>query len=182
MRMSSVNSGWKLVPTTFPCLTATTSPASSFAFSSPDLVLRGMVASTSAAFSGVGTPPVVSPELCASLLLPLLLLSSVSTIGALMNTPGKVCGAPESPVDSRNGNSTSNMKLCACRPKWLRWTRTSRPPMSSWPPFLVAVASSESRTSPAQVPQVGRRSILCFRVSALRSDPSRLWHDQGIRT
>lgn len=59
------------------------------------------------------------------------------------------------------------MKLSTWRPKWFRWTRTERPPMRAWPPFLVeeALASSARRMAPAQVPQVGFRFCLrCVRT------------------
>jgi hypothetical protein len=44
----------------------------------------------------------------------------------------------------------------------LRLTRTSRPPISSWPPFFVLFADSASKINPAQVPHVGFLSTLVY--------------------
>lgn len=72
-----------------------------------------------------------------------------------MNTAGK--GGASWP---KNGRSNGPWKLSVCRPKWFRFTRTSRPPISSCPPFFVLLADSASKMSPAHVPHVGLRSTL----------------------
>jgi hypothetical protein len=92
-----------------------------------------------------------------------------STTGARMNTLLNFSTAVllSSPLVScaivlRNGRSSSASKDSTCRPKWLRLTRTSKPPMSSCPPFFVRFADSERRISPAQVPHVGFRLTLDY--------------------
>lgn len=181
IRTSSVSSGWKLVPMALPCRTATilfTSPpcTSDVISSGPPLTLFVLSGSTPRISTVLVTDRVASP--CSS-------LSSdgddeddnnCSTMGARMKTPGNgaaatVESAPERRATdwAKKGNEMSATKLSTWRPKWFRWTRTSSPPMSSWPPFLVALACSARRMSPAQVPQVGLREDLEgeFRQSTL---------------
>ena len=141
IRASLVNSGWKLVPKMLPCRTAIMSPASSFVFAceSPDFILLTLPGSLARTSTGD--------------LRSLLLDRTSSTTGARMNTPEN---GTRSDSDWRKGRSRSDSKLSIWRPKWFRWTRTLSPPMSSWPPFFVAFASSERRMRPAHVPHVGR--------------------------
>lgn len=168
---SPVSSGWKLVPKTFPCRTAMISPASlsaSILFPSPaSLAARpGRLANTSTwlsiaacaawSFACLEGATMVSSRFCSPIWTPPCPGRILSTTGARMKTAGKeLCS-----TDSKNCKSNDAWKLSTCRPKWFRFTRTSRPPISSWPPFLVRLADSASRMRPAQVPQVGLRWTL----------------------
>lgn len=172
---SSVSSGWKLVPNTFPCLTAMISPAPS---SNPvpatgslsvrprpgrvAMISTGRRTSSSAnlprgSLEGAMTVPSNAPSPDCS---PRTTGSSFSTTGARMNTPLK--GATISPLSLalRNGRAKSASKLSVWRPKWFRFTLTSRPPTRSCPPFLVRLADSASKIKPAHVPHVGFRRTL----------------------
>lgn len=168
---SSVNSGWKLVPKTLPCLTATISPESFSASMSTPVVaanlaaLPGSLASTSTWFSiasratwskacrdGATTVP---SRWFSSTWIPSRFGRIFSTTGARINTALNREDGFDGPA--RKGSSNGAWKLSVWRPKWFRFTRTSSPPMSSWPPCLVRFADSARRISPAQVPQVGLR-------------------------
>lgn len=120
MRMSSVSSGWKLVPIMLPCLTATMSLSSppwtsvvlSTALPFTLFFLSGKTARIStSAFSGFPLRT-VTPGSTESTVAPGA--NSCSTMGARMKTPGN--GAAESePVSmsdcARNGKWTSATKL-----------------------------------------------------------------------
>lgn len=117
----------------------------------------GIIGATSGAMDLEGAM-IVSSTFASSSCTPGTCGKSLSTIGARMKIAlkGLQAALPSLPFDCfKNSRSRSAWKLSVCRPKWLRLTRTSRPPMSSWPPFLVRFADSASNIRPAQVPQVG---------------------------
>lgn len=196
IRTSSVSSGWKLVPMTWPCRTATmllTSTCSDvvvvviISVSGPlppppplTLLVRSgntpRISTGCCCFCCLLAAAAPGPCWCSfwSSLSSLLSLgdNNSSTIGARMKTPGNGAVADNDDDDdeegnkasdwARKGSSTSATKLSTWRPKWLRRTRTASPPMSSWPPFLAALACSARRMRPAQVPQVGLDLLFLF--------------------
>jgi hypothetical protein len=128
---SFVSSGWKLVPKQLPCRTATICGTESGASWVPANVPS---ISTSFASLSDGTPAstglegatTVSSLAASPFCSPSTWGSIFSTTGARMKTPGY--GRSES---SRNGRDICVAKDSTWRPKWLRLTRTSSPPMSS---------------------------------------------------
>jgi hypothetical protein len=89
--------------------------------------------------------------------------SSRSTMGARMKIALKGCLLVSKSLPSascKKGRLRLAWKLSTWRPKWLRLTRTSRPPISSWPPSFVRFADSASSIRPAHVPHVGFRDTL----------------------
>lgn len=120
-----VNSGWKLVPNTFRCLTATMSPISSFSpiaptFSTSLLLRPGSVAIISTdqalAISSLPGAITVSSRSASSFCSPATDGRILSTTGARMKMPLKGAVSAEG-ASFKNGRSRSASKLSVCLPK-----------------------------------------------------------------
>lgn len=127
---SFVSSGWKLVPNTFPCRTATILPSSPSApppGPATATALSSSVAktSTSAVTSFILTPSsailagaITVPGICSSSSCgPSRLFNIFSTTGARMNTPLNGSSPIAASTFFRKGSLKGAWKLSTCRPK-----------------------------------------------------------------